>query len=423
MTEWEEHRTRRWRGVLALGLGALAAGLLFRRPDVLLLAVVGVAFAVYPQVTAPPRPTLTLDRRLSPDSPTPGEDVEVTVTLANAGDSTLYDVRIVDGVPPTLEVADGSPRRGAVLRPGGSVTYTYAVTAERGRHPFDPATVVVRDVTGEHEVESTVGAETGTEIDCTAPEVASPLRAQTLVALGRTTADRGGSGIEFHRTREYRRGDAMSRIDWNRYARTGEPTTVEFREPRAVAVVLLVDAREAAYRSREGEPHAVAYSVSAAAQVAEWFLERRDRVGVAGLGRSSVWIPPGAGGGRLDDIEETLATHRTFAPTPPRSEPPTGSQFDELRRRLPERTQVVLFSPLCDDEVVAGARDLEARGHAVSVVSPTVTETDTPERRLASAERRHRIAELRGADIPVVEWDPDRPLAAAVGDATARWSG
>lgn len=421
MTEWEEHRTRRWRGVLALALGALAAGLLLRRPGVLFLAVVGVAFAVYPQVTSPPQPALSLDRRLSADAPSPGEDVEVTVTLTNTGDARLYDVRIVDGVPATLEVADGSPRHGTVLRPGRSATYTYTVTAERGRHQFEPATVVVRDVAGGHEVESTVAAETTVEIDCTT-STSSPLRAQTLVASGRTATDRGGSGIEFHRTREYRRGDAMSRIDWNRYARTGEPTTIEFREPRAVAVVLLVDAREAAYRSREGEPHAVAYGVSAAAQVAEWFLERRDRVGVAGIGRSPTWVPPGAGGGHLDDVEETLATDRTFAPTPPESEPPTDAQFDDLRRRLPDRAQVVLFSPLCDDEVLAGARELETRGHAVSVVSPTVTGTDTPERRLASAERRHRITELRGAGIPVVEWDPGRPLAAAVGDAAAGWS-
>jgi uncharacterized repeat protein (TIGR01451 family) len=421
MTGWEERRTRRWRGVVALALAALAAGLLLKRPGVLLLAVVGVAFAVYPRVTTPPQPALSIERRLSPDSPQPGDDVEVTVTLTNAGDAPLYDVRLVDGVPTTLAVAEGSPRHGAVLRSGRSTTFSYTVTAERGRHRFDPATVVARDVTGEHEVESTVAAET--EIDCTASASAAPLRSQTLAALGRTMADRGGAGIEFHRTREYQRGDAMSRIDWNRYARTGEPTTIEFREARAAAVVLLVDAREAAYRSRDGEPHAVAYDVSAAMQVAEWLLERRNHVGVAGLGRSLAWVPPGAGQDQLDDIETVLATHGTFAPTPSESEPPTDAQFEDLRGRLPERAQVVLFSPLCDDAVVAGARALEVRGHAVSVVTPTVTETDTPERRLAAAERRHRITELRGAGVPAVEWAPDRPLAAAVDDAAVRWSG
>ena len=250
-----------------------------------------------------------------------------------------------------------------------------------------------------------------------------PLRQQTQQHVGRIVTNDGGAGVEFHRTREYQRGDAMSRIDWKRYARTGEPTTVEFRETRAAAVVLLIDARAAAYRSREDAPHAVVYGVSAAAQVAERLVGERNRVGVAGLGRSLAWVPPGTGRAHLDDIESMLATHETFASTPPGSEPATGDQFEELRGRLPERTQVVLFSPLCDDDVVAGARTLDVHGHAVSVVSPTVTGTDTPARRLASVERRHRITELRGADIPVVTWDPDRPLAAAVEAADARWSG
>lgn len=421
MTGWEEHRTRRWRGVVALALAALAAGLLLDRPGVVLLAVVGVAFAVYPEVTTPPSPSLALERRLSVDSPSPGEDVEVTVTLTNTGGTPLYDVRVVDGVPPTLEVTDGSPRHGAVLRSEGSATYSYTVTAERGRHRFDPATVVVRDVTGEHEVESTVAAET--EIDCTAPGASSPLRRQTLASFGRLLSDHGGNGTEFHRTREYQRGDAMSRIDWKRYARTGEPTTVEFRETRAAAVVLLIDARATAYRSQEDDPHAVVYGVSAATQVAERLVGERNRVGVAGLGRSLAWVPPGTGRTHLDDVEALLATHETFASTPPRSETPAEVQFEELRERLPERTQVVLFSPLCDDDVVAGARTLDVHGHAVSVVSPTVTGTDTPARRLASVERRHRVTELRGAGIPVVEWDPDRPLAAAFEAADTRWSG
>lgn len=421
MTDWEEHATRRWRGVVALALAALAAGLLLDRPGVLLLAVVGVAYAVYPRLTTAPQPTLALERRLSVDSPRPGEDVEVTVTLTNAGETPLYDVRVVDGVPPTLAVADGSPRHGTVLRAGASTTYAYTVTAERGRHRFDPATVVVRDVTGEHEVESTVAAET--EIDCTVETSKSPLRGQTLASFGRLLSDHGGNGTEFHRTREYRRGDAMSRIDWNRYARTGEPTTVEFRETRSAAVVLLVDARAVAYRSRGDDPHAVVYGVSAAAQVAERLVGQRNRVGVAGIGRSLAWVPPGTGRTHLDDVESALATHETFASTPPESEPDTDEQFEAIRRRLPERTQVVLFSPLCDDAVVAGARTLEVHGHAVSVVSPTVTGTDTPERRLAGVERRHRLTELRGAGIPVVEWDPDRPLAAALEAADARWSG
>jgi len=60
-----------------------------------------------------------------------------------------------------------------------------------------------------------------------------PLRGLTTKYHGRVPTDVGGAGVEFHATREYRRGDPVKRIDWNRRARTGELATLELREERA----------------------------------------------------------------------------------------------------------------------------------------------------------------------------------------------
>ncbi|MFB6138934.1 MAG: DUF58 domain-containing protein [Halosimplex sp.] len=405
-------RTRRWRGVVGVSLVALTAGLVLDLPNVLLLSVVGVVYAVYPAVTGTPDPSLSLERRLDEERPRRGEPVEVTVALTNEGDGTLFDCRVVDGVPETLRVTDGAPRSAGVLRPGQTLTFSYTVRAERGKHPFEAATVVVRDPAGAREVERQVGTET--EIDCTVADAAAPLRRQTLADVGRVTADEGGSGVEFHRTREYQRGDALSRIDWRRFARTGALSTVEFRRERAASVVLLVDAREPAYRGRDGEPHAVAYAVSGARQLAASLAGGRNRVGVAAVGRSLAWLAPGAGRAHVDDVEALLASHETCSSRPPDGDAPIEDQIERLRERLDDRSQVVLLSPLTDDAVCETARSLDARGHAVTVVSPNVTDRDGSERRLAVAERRHRVGELRNAGIPVVEWAPERPLAAAI---------
>ncbi|WP_415379365.1 DUF58 domain-containing protein [Halosimplex sp. TS25] len=412
MTDRRTRRTERWRGVIGVALVALTAGLLLNLPNVVLLSVGGVVFAAYPALTREPDPALSLERRLDDERPGQGDPVEVTVELANEGDATLFDCRVVDGVPETLRVTDGAPRHAGILRPGDSLTFSYTVRAERGKHPFDPATVVVRDPAGAREVEQSVASET--EIDCTVADAAAPLRDQTLADVGRVTADDGGSGVEFHRTREYQRGDAPSRVDWKRFARTGSLSTVEFRRERAASVVLLVDAREPAYRGRAGEPHAVAYSVSGARQIAASLVGSRNRVGVAALGRSFAWLEPGAGRSHVDDVEALLARHETLSPTPPDGDCSLDDQVDRLRERLDDRSQVVLFSPLTDDAICETARSLEARGHAVTVVSPTVTDRDGPERRLAVAERRHRLSDLRNAGIRVVEWSPERPLAAAL---------
>jgi len=418
MSDGTVRRTMRWRGVIAVSLFAMTAGLLLNLPNILLLAVVGVVFALYPSVTGTPDPSLSLERRLSDDNPRKGDAVDVTVEVTNEGRWPLFDLRLVDGVPPTLRVTDGSPRHASFLRSGKSLTFEYTVRAERGKHPFDPATAAVRDLSGEREIELSVATET--EIDCTVADAAVPLQEQTLPDVGRVSADDGGSGVEFHRTREYQRGDSPSRIDWKRFARTGELSTIDFRRERAASVVLVVDAGEEAYRGLEAEPDAVAYSVSGARQAAASLLGSRNRIGLAAVGRDLVWVSPGAGRTHVDDIEETLATHSTFAPTPPdEDDADRTEQIEQLRERLDDRSQVVFFSPLTDDEAGETARALEAHGHAVTVISPVVTAADTPSRRFAGVERRHRISALRNAGVTVVEWEPDRALAAAVADVPA----
>lgn len=413
--------TRRWRGIVAVTLLAGGVGLVVDRPSLVLVSVVGVAFAAYPRLSPAPSPTpdLELDRRVSDRTPDPGETVEVTVTVRNAGDELLPDVRLVDGVPPALTVTEGSPRHGAPLRPGGECSFSYAVETEEGKHGFEPATVVVRDLSGEHEVETTAAAET--EIDCTVVSGSPPTRDLTLADAGELLTDTGGAGTEFFQTREYRRGDSMSQIDWNRFARAGELTTVEYREERSAAVVLVVDARSSAYRGAATEPHAVVRSVAAAQQLVGALLDRRNRVGVAALGRERCWLSPSAGSDHRSRATRLLATHPAFAASPPGDDGPAlDAQLDHLRRRLDPGSQVTLLTPLCDDEAVTAAETLEAHGHDVTVVSPDATDEGTPGRRLATIERANRLASLRSRGIPVVDWSADDGFAVALAEAKRR---
>jgi uncharacterized repeat protein (TIGR01451 family) len=414
-------RTRRWRGIVAVALFVGGVGVVAARPLVLLLGVVGAAFAAYPHLTTTPEVHLDIERRFSEDSPDDGDEVTVTVRLQNTGDSTLTDLRVVDGVPPMLSVTDGSPRHAAVLRPGRTTAFDYTVVAERGRHRFEPATVIARDVAGTREVETTVDTET--ELACTesVPEV--PLRRQTERHSGRIITDEGGSGIEFHQTREYRHGDPMSRIDWKRHAKTGELTTIEFREERTASVVLLVDASADAYRARRAdEQNAVAHSLAGAEQMLSALSNTRNFVGVAGVGRAFVWLAPGTGPEHGDAAKTLLATSPTFSTIPPSADAGTPdtenessedsewdlpSQHAELQRRLGSNAQVVLLSPLTTPDVVTMALGLEANGTRVTVVSPNVTTDATLGGRLAATERDNRIRALRESRIPVVDWDPD----------------
>ena len=420
----ESRTTHRWRGVISVALLAGAVGLLLKRPALLLLATASVAFAVYPRLTRPPTVSLDLDRTIDADSPADGEPVDVTVTVRNTGDSTLFDLRLIDGVPPMLAVADGSPRHTAVLRPGATTSFTYTVRARRGIHRFEPAAVIARDVAGANEVETSVNTDISLECNSSVPEV--PLRSQTGQRVGKLLTDEGGSGIEFHSTRSYRQGDPLSRVDWKRFARTGDLATAQYREERSATVVLCLDAREMAYRSRStGDPHAVSYSLGAIEQTFSALLDTINQVGIAAVGAEFCWLAPGSGNEQAASGRELLATHPSLSVYPP-DEPTTADelfdQVDEFRKRLRSDAQVVLFSPLPDDDIVDACLRLEANGHAVTVVSPDVTTDETVGGRLAGAERSRRLSALRERDVRTVEWTPEQPLGTALVQAQARWS-
>lgn len=415
--------THRWRGVVAVPLVAGAAGLLLQRPSLLFLAAVGVVFATYPRVTSAPTTDLDIERRLDHTTPGHGDPVEVTVEVTNAGDTLVADLRLVDGVPPMLEVSDGTPYHAAALRPGASSLFSYEVTAKRGSHQFEPATAMVRDASGATEVETTVATETAIECRTDLPEV--PLRRQTRQYAGHLVTDDGGSGVEFHGTREYRFGDPVSRVDWRRFARSRELTTVEYREERAASVVLCLDAREPAYRAEcSDEPHAVSYGRAAVEQLHAELRETPNRVGIAALGRELCWLAPGVGTEHRVRADRLLSTHPTLSTYPPRAgDADDGEgQLAELGKRLGTDTQVVFVSPLVDEFAADAALELEAAGHAVTVVSPDVTADDTAGGQLTGVERDYRLAALRESGIPAVDWSPTDPLGSELVDARERWS-
>jgi len=380
-------------------------------------------FAVYPRITPTPSVDLDMERRLDDTAPDHDEPVEVTVEVTNTGNRTLPDLRLVDGVPPMLEVSDGTPYHAVALRPGSSTTFSYEVTAKRGSHHFEPATVMARDASGATEVETTVAAETTIECTTDVPEVS--LRQQTRRVAGQLVTDEGGSGIEFHGIREYRYGDPVNRVDWRRFARSGELTTVEYREERAAAVVLCLDAREPAYRAESSdEPHAVSYGRAAVERLLDALRETPNRVGIAALGRELCWLTPGTGTEHGSRAEQLLSTHPTLSTHPPNSGDANDGdgQLTELRTRLQTDTQVVFVSPLTDEFAANAVLELEAAGHEVTVVSPDVTADETAGSRLVGVERDNRLATLRESGIPAVDWSPTEPLGAELVDARKRWS-
>jgi uncharacterized protein (DUF58 family) len=241
--------------------------------------------------------------------------------------------------------------------------------------------------------------------------------------VGQVETASGGEGIEFYATRDYRPGDAMSRIDWNRRAKTGELTTVEFREERAATVVIVIDARETAYVSPDSHtPHAVDRIVDTAGQLFTTLTESSDRVGIAAVGSEPCWLAPGSGVDHRVNARELLATHPALTPVPKEDLSAAVGWRKQLRKRLSSGTQVIFLTPLCDEYGSRFARQFDEHGYPVTVISPDPTADRTTSHRLLRVARTHRISALRSTGIPVIDWSWDEPIGVALAHFNERWS-
>jgi uncharacterized repeat protein (TIGR01451 family) len=409
----------RWGIGLTAGLVAGAAGVLTGTTAAFVAGVVPLAFALYGYATRPPAVELDVERRIDTAAPTPGSEIGVTVTVENTGSRPLADVRIADGAPARMPVVSGTPRHSASLRPGEATTFSYRLAARRGDHAFGDLAVVARNVsgTGEHRIT----ADLACEVTCSAGVDHVPLTGQTIQYAGRVPTDAGGEGVEFYSTRKYQPGDPMSRVDWKRYARSNELTTIDFRENRAATVVVVVDTREDAQVAPDDESlDGVELGTYAGVRLIDELCAETNRVGVATYGEDGGYLAPGTGetvalraaklfGGDLDTDDPAVMRLSGSRP------------FRRLRRSMPDDAQVLFVSPVLDRHAVDVARRFTAYGHAVTVVSPDVT-GDSPGGRVAGIDRARRLESLREHGSHVVDWSPDRPLRSSLDAARRRWS-
>lgn len=438
----------RWTVGVTVAFLLAALGFLAGSAPLALSAVVPLVYAVYGFVTRPPDAALSVSRLVSDTSPVPGEPIDVEITVENVGDHPVPEVRVVDGVPDALPVVDGTPRGCDSLRPGETLTVHYAVEGLRGAHEFEPVTVWTRNVSGDTEQE--LSADLSAELTCRDPLEAFALDGETTPYTGRIPTDAGGQGVEFYATREYQSTDPLKQIDWNFWARTGEPRTIEFRQNRAADVVVLLDDRDASRQSQsEWSPDAVTLGRHAAVRLAEVLLAESNAVG-AGTVAEERYCRPARGRDQLTRIESVFEPSldeegstaeseryrdidtRFFSEmgqvetsdNPYRS--PTvndgGVPVRWLLKRLTADVQILFVTPVLDRLPIAMARRFDAEGHDVTLVSPDVTDRDTPGSVIERIERRERLSELRSGGIRVADWPVERPLSVALDRAQHRWS-
>ena len=426
-------------------------GIVFRRAEVLLLAVPLLVYVGAAVVLAPQSARLQGERwltvQLSSGLVQAAPPIRGDERVIPARSTVLVRIRVKNEGVGLSEAVIGDRRWVHVtsLPTGASSEWEYSFTPPRGRYPFSDLRVLAGDPFGlfAHELAFPAPVDGNPKSALLVlPETVQlrrvPVHPPRLSGYAGPVAARvPGSGTDFYGVREYQPGDSPRRLNWRLSSRHDiELYTNQFEGERYADIGLILDARFSRYlltpvslpaqaiasRILSGPfPDLFEYGVTAAASLGRAFLRDGQRVSLLVYGFVTERVPPGTGRMQIERLLRALAGARTIQNY-------ALENLNYLPTRLfPPRSQIVFISPLSIDDFEALVR-YRALGYDVLVIAPNPVHFEarvslemggrTGDQelavRLANIERELLIRRLARYGVWVVDWKVDRPLVEAL---------
>jgi uncharacterized protein (DUF58 family) len=391
---------------VAVGVVGVTLAVLFRRPDLLVLASPFAVVAVW-SALARPATDGEVASAIVPDALREGE---ATTWRGEMSDAIGVDHLVA--YAPQREWLETKPPSGIVVVPnagsGAATRVEIPIRATHwGTHRVGPINVVGVSAWGAFRWR---GVDAGLRLrTLPLPEVFDALapmhRATGLVGLARSA--RPGEGSEFAGIRAFHAGDRLRRINWPRSLRGGELHVTATYADQDHHVALFVDALSdfGVSEGIDGAASSLDTGVRAAGAIAAHFLRRGDRVSLTVLGGwRPTSIPPATGQRHLRRILDTLAA----------VEPGRDGRGSSLAGRpiaLSGDAMAVMLSPLISPFALERVVSIASHGLTVAVVDtlPDDVHVDdddvtTMAWRIRLLERQAEIRTVRQAGVPVVAW-------------------
>ncbi len=427
--------TRKASSLVIASLGSIFIGLLSREPYLILVSVPLTSYLVLSLLlySNHAHSNVIIKHSLSRDSIYEDGSVEVAIEIQNNGEKLDY-VELTDLLPPELKISSGSNSRILELDAYEKFSFTYKVTPKvYGFHTIGPTILESKDnqFLISHKIfsESTALLKVYPKIQYVPKIAIRPKRTRNWP--GEIVARRPGSGMEFYSLRDYQHGDPVKRINWKSSSRSENDRllTNQFMVELGGDTIIALDLRTA---SAIGEPPDATdtYSTRAAAIVAHRLLRDRNRVGMIILGTRLDKVPPGFGKRQFDRILTALSQVK------PDTTWEIGNLGGYLSIFFSTMVQIILISPLIDDNSFHAVMDIASRGYQILVISPSSIEIEKRlyskrhhsgdefnelAERLLRVKRENRLNVLRRSAV-VVDWDVDMPLSEALREATYLWN-
>jgi uncharacterized protein (DUF58 family) len=320
---------------------------------------------------------LSYERQLSQSGAFPGDELTLTIAIANRKLLPLASLRVIDQLPQAIEVIDTRTipsgasnvqllQRSTTMRWYEQVVWRYQLRClRRGSFRIGPVQLLSGDPFGinRHDEER----ETFTNL-LVYPEPL-PLAELHLPAHHPLGEARGGrllhDPLKVVGVREYAPGDPLRNIHWAATARTGQLQTRMYERTTSRSLALFLDLDTFEYYYEGVDPALVERMISAVATLAQRGLELGYAVGLYVNGAPAeherlTRMPPGRSPAQLGQIMETLARLTAYSVTP------MVRLLQRSGQDLPVGTTILLVGSVNSEAMRAALLRLEARGREVS---------------------------------------------------------
>jgi len=351
------------------------------------------------------------------------EDGEIDVSIRIQNKSNLSKIlEVRDRVPEVMRIKKGANYVLMELGPQRETEISYTIEAPlRGFYTIGPVCIRIQDTFGLFHNEREIHLYDDFLVFPKMEDIKDALIKSRVpkIFTGAVNIRNPGEGSNFYNLREYVPGDAMKKVNWKATARSGGKLMVnEFERDAVSDIILLVDSRSVSETGPVSR-NSLVYSTRAAASLSQYFLSRRDSVGVVVYGDEIVSVDRDTGKKQLYVILTKLAGAMAKGNTPLKVV--TNRILPHINRGSP----IIILSPLEDDPTIIDAvRDLRSRNFDVTILSPSSLEFEFDARRLdrtgyelLKTERDILMSELRGLGANVMDWEPDMLLNTALSGA------
>lgn len=394
---------------------ALAIAAFFYSPYIAVLSLPVSIFLISARILIPGNLRVNARREIDRKLVIQGDEVTVSVFIKNEGDSAI--VKVTDVLPKNVKLVHGYNHFTLYLKRNEERNFSYSISPQiPGKYFFSGIDIEVTDPLQLYEVKKFI--DTKDEINAypfvyTSRENIIMLSLKNM--LGENRSRRQGEGEEFYSVREYTPGDRIRRINWKAYARYQLLHTNQFNLNLSGEMMIILDSRFALL-DKDDEEEQFRLCSSSAATIAYSAIMARNKVGLMVMGELLEKVPPAYGFKQLRRILTLLSDFR----------PGRRWQISRVNSYLsllfPLVNDVIIVTPLLDEEILKASYSLHQEGYNNLVISPNhwlhlVKKTNDREKRIAIKLlllKREYIRRKIENFARVVDWDVSIPLPSAI---------